>query len=206
MPTQKHSRRARRDPRRPRTRRLRRRRDLRQRGGQTGGYIPVEQLPAIIKERIDGAPPNGRPIALDTTDPYFNPLIEFEPLNSFILQGQKERLYDINMALRECLHIFDSRDPARVKDSTSFSTMLSANRTPNDTSILDSMQFLLDLENELRKQAGAELITDNNLANQNHYPLYLWFLAAPTLEAPPDGRRPLPLTQDEINELVRKAI
>ena len=209
--TTKTTRRARGDPHKPRTRRLRRRqlRYLKKRGqtgGQTGGYIPADQIASTIKTRIDGAPPNGRPIALDATDPYFNPPIEFDPADSFILQGLKERFYDINVALRSLLHIFDPADPARIKDSTAFASMISAKQNPSDTSIQDSMQYLLDLEGALRSAVGAEPITDKNLANQNHYPLYLWFLAAPTLEAPTDGRRPLPLTEDEINELVRTAI
>jgi hypothetical protein len=207
------TRRARGDPHKARTRRRQKQRHLKrlrqvggQTGGQTGGYIPADQVASTIKERIDGAPPNGRPIALDGTDPYFNPPIEFDPTESFILQGLKERFYDINVALRTLLHIFDPADPARVKDSAAFAAMISAKQNPADTSIQDSMQYLLDLEGALRTAAGAEPITDKNLANQNHYPLYLWFLAAPTLEAPADGRRPLPLTQEEINELVSKAI
>ena len=177
-----------------------------QTGGQTGGYIPADQVASKIKERIDGSPPNGRPIILDATDLYFNPTIEFDPADFFILQGQKERFYDINGALRSLLHIFDPADPARVKDSAAFASMLTSKQNPSDTSLQDSMQYLLDLEGALRAAAGAEPITDKNLANQNHYPLYIWFLAAPTLEAQADGRRPLPLTVDEINELVRTAI
>ncbi len=205
--TTKITRRARGDPHKPRTRRRRQRRErhLKKRG-QVGGYIPSDQIASTIKTRIDGAPPNGRPIALDATDPYFNPPIEFDPADSFILQGLKERFYDINVALRTLLHIFDPADPARIKDSAAFASMISAKQNPSETSIQDSMQYLLDLEGALREAAGAEPITDKNLANQNHYPLYLWFLAAPTLEVPTDGRRPLPLTEDEISELVRTAI
>ena len=177
-----------------------------QTGGQVGGYIPADQVASTIKTRIDGSPPNGRPIILDATDLYFNPTIEFDPADSFILQGQKERFYDINVALRSLLHIFDPADPARIKDSAAFALMLTSKQNPSDTSLQDSMQYLLDLEGALRTVAGAEPITDKNLANQNHYPLYIWFLAAPTLEAQADGRRPLPLTEDEINELVRTAI
>lgn len=212
MPKPKQTRRARGDPHKKRTRRLRRRQRRQQRqlqrggGSQVGGYIPADQVAFKIKERIDGSPPNGRPIILDATDLYFNPSIEFDPADFFILQGQKERFYDINGALRSLLHIFDPADPARIKDSAAFALMLTSKQNPSDTSLQDSMQYLLDLEGALRAAAGAEPITDKNLANQNHYPLYIWFLAAPTLEAQADGRRPLPLTEDEINELVRTAI
>jgi len=117
-----------------------------------------------------------------------------------------ERLYDINKALRSRLHIFDPADPALINDSTAFATKLAERRDPTDSSLADALQYLLDLENELRTLAKAALITDKNLANQSHYPLYLWFIAAPELDTPSDGRRPLPLSQAAINEILNNRI
>ena len=195
----KQTRRARRDPRRPRTRRVRR---LKQRGGN----YPIDQLPGAIKERIDSAPPDGRVIQLDKSDPYFNPSLAYNPDDKITVQGIEERLYDINQALRATLHIFDPADPSVIKDSSTFAAKLAERRDPNDTGIADAMQYLLDLENQLRTLAGALLITDKNLANQNHYPLYLWFLAEPDLTAPADGRRPLALGQEAIDEALKSRV
>lgn len=199
------TRRARRDPRRPRTRRVRRlkHKQLQQ---QRGGTYPADQLPGAIKERIDSSPPDGRVIQLDKSDPYFNPSLIYNPDDKITVQGISERMYDIHQALRSTLHIFDPADPLIIKDSTAFAAKLAERRDPNDTSIADAMQYLLDLENELRTLANATLITDKNLANQNHYPLYLWFIAEPDLTAPADGLRPLPLSQDTINEAIRTRV
>jgi hypothetical protein len=194
------TRRARRDPRRPRTRRLKR--QLKQKGGD----YPVDQLPGAIKERIDSSPPNGRVIQLDKSDPYFNPPLPYNPEDKIKVQDMDERLYDINDALRATLHIFNPADPLLIKDSTTFAAKLAERRDPNDTTIADAMQYLLDLENELRTLAGATVITDKNLANQSHYPLYLWFIAAPDLAPPADGRRPLPLGKDAIDEVLRTRV
>jgi len=173
---------------------------------QRGGDYPIDQLPGAIKERIDSAPPNGRVIQLDKSDPYFNPSLAYNPDDKITVQGIEERLYDINQALRTTLHIFDPADPAVIKDSTTFAAKLAERRDPNDTGIADAMQYLLDLENQLRTLAGALPITDKNLANQNHYPLYLWFLAEPDLTAPADGRRPLALGQEAIDEALKTRV
>jgi hypothetical protein len=143
---------------------------------------------------------------LDKSDVFFNPLITYNPDEKITVQGIEERLFDINEALRTTLHIFDPADPMIIKDSKTFSAKLAERRDPNDTAIADAMQYLLDLENQLRTLAGALLITDKNLANQNHYPLYLWFIAAPDLTAPPDGRRPLALGQEAIDEAIRTRV
>ena len=200
----KQTRRTRRDPRRPRTRRVRR--QQRQQRQQRGGAQSIQDLPAAIKERIDSMPPEGRVIQLDKSDPYFNPSLAYNPDDKLTVQGIEERLYDINQALRTTLHIFDPADPAVIKDSSNFAAKLAERKDPNDSSIADAMQYLLDLENELRTLATAPLITDKNLANQNHYPLYLWFIAEPELTAPADGRRPLALGQDAINEAIRTRV
>ena len=175
----------------------------RQQQKQKGGDYSVDLLPGAIKERIDSSPPEGRTIQLDKTDPYFNPPLPYNPDDKITVQGIPERLYDINETLRSTLHIFDPADPLLIKDSATFAAKLAERRDPNDTSIADAMQYLLDLENELRTLAGATVITDKNLANQNHYPLYLWFIAAPDLAPPADGRRPLPLGKEAIDEALR---
>jgi hypothetical protein len=173
---------------------------------QRGGDYPIDQLPGAIKERIDSNPANGRVIQLDKSDAYFNPSLAYNPEDKLTVQGIEERLYDINQALRAALHIFDPADPLVIKDSATFAAKLAERRDPNDTAITDAMQYLLDLENQLRTLAGASLITDKNLANQNHYPLYAWFIAEPDLVAPVDGRRPLALGQEAIDELLKSRI
>jgi len=182
------------------------RRQRRQQLKQRGGDYPIDQLPGAIKERIDSTPPDGRVIHLDNSDPYFNPPLLYNPDDKITVQGIEERLYDVNEALRSTLHIFDPADPFVIKDSMTFAAKLAERRDPTDTGIADAMQYLLDLENELRTLAGATLITDKNLANQNHYPLYVWFIAQPDLTAPADGRRPLPLGQDAMNEVLKTRI
>ena len=200
MPNQ--TRRARRDPRRPRTRRVKRRN---QRHNQRGGDS-IDEMPATIKDRIDSNPPNGRVIQLDKSDPYFNPSLAYNPDDKLTVQGIDDRLYDINQALRTVLHIFDPADPLVIKDSTTFAAKLAERRDPTDTSIMDAMPYLLDLENELRTRARAPLITDKNLANQNHYPVYIWFIAEPDLAAPSDGRRPLALGPAAIEQEMKSSI
>ena len=171
---------------------------------QKGGDYPIDQLPGAIKERIDSIPPEGRVIHLDNSDPYFNPPLAYNLDDKITVQGIE--LYDVNEALRSTLHIFDPADPLVIKDSTTFAAKLAERRDPTDIGIADAMQYLLDLENELRKLAGAALITDKNLANQNHYPLYVWFIAQPDLTAPADGRRPLPLGKEAMDELLKTRI
>jgi hypothetical protein len=173
---------------------------------QRGGNYSIQDLPGAIKERIDSLPPDGRVIQLDNSDPYFNPPLSYNPNDKITIQGISERIYDINAALRSTLHIFDLSDPLIIKDSATFAAKISERRDPNDTSIGDIMQYSLDLENELRTLANAPLITDKNLANQNHYPLYIWFIAGPELTVPADGRRPLPLSQEAMDELIKMRI
>jgi hypothetical protein len=170
---------------------------------QRGGAYTIDQWCFMVKEFIEKNPTTGQKIMFDQ---YFSQPIEYDPDEKLVLHGEPQRLYDLQAPLRARLHIFNPEDPSIIKDSEAFSTMIAANKDPNDTSIVDSLPFLLDLENTLRTMAGVGPITDKNLANQNHYPLYLWFLAAPTLKAPENGQLPVSLTADEIKALVDRAI
>ena len=172
------------------------------RSAQKGGAYTIEQWCLRVKEFLEKNPTTGQKIVFDQ---YFSEPIEYDPTDKLMLHGESTRVYDLQAPLRAQLHIFNPEDPVIIKDSETFSTMIAANKDPN-MSIAETMPFLLDLENTLRTMAGVTPITDKNLANQNHYPLYLWFLAAPTLQAPENGQMPVSLTADEIKALVDRAI
>ena len=199
----RQSRRARGDPRRPRTRRQRRHLKART---MKGGAYSINDWPIKVKEMIDANPPQGRVIQLDKSDPYFSSAIEFDPSDKLPVKGIDERLFDIKEAIQTSLHLFDAADPLSLKDSNAFAAKMASSYDANDTTIPDSMQYFLELEDTLRMIAGAAPITDKNLANQNHYPLYLWFLAAQETAAPQDGRRPLPLATTTMNDLLANRV
>jgi len=173
---------------------------------QHGGAYSINDWPVKIKELIDANPPQGRTIQLDKNDLYFSTAIEFDPSDKLPVKGIDERLFDIKEAIQSSLHLFIPADPLLLKDSNEFAAKMASSYDPNDTTIPDSMQYLLELEDTLRVIAGATPITDKNLANQNHYPLYFWFLAAQDVPVPQDGRRPLPLGAITMNDLITNRV
>jgi hypothetical protein len=173
---------------------------------QRGGAYSINDWPIKVKELIDANPPQGRVIVLDKSDPFFSSSIEFDPTDKLPVKGIDERLFDIKEAIQTSLHLFDAADPLILKDSTEFAKKIASTMDPNDTTIPESMEYFLELEDTLRLIAGAAPITDKNLANQNHYPLYLWFLAAQETAVPQDGRRPLPLATITMNDLIANRV
>lgn len=153
--------------------------------------MPLGQWAETIKNIIEKNPIEARIVEFSKQDVLFVDVPEFDPEEKIKVLDIDQHIKTIITPMRNVLHIFNPGDPNSIKTSTEFQKFITS-RDPNDAYIIESMPFLLNIENLLREAAtpGAEPLKEIDLADPTKYPFYIWFLL---VNDPPAGEEELPI-------------